>query len=78
MRILMILPAALILVGCQTTEQRLSADEATCKSYGVAPGTPAYVQCRMQLDTNRANVNASERFGQGEGLISRIGRAAGQ
>lgn len=63
---------ALLLTGCQTTEDRIALDDRTCLSYGVARGTPGYVQCRANLDTNRANVAASERFATGGGLISRI------
>lgn len=64
----------LLLAGCQTTEERLAADDARCLSYGTRKGDPAYVQCRMNLDTNRANVTASERFGGGGGLIGAIER----
>jgi hypothetical protein len=28
-------------------------DHAKCTHYGAAPGTPAYVQCRAQLDAAR-------------------------
>ena len=56
---------ALLLAGCQTTEERFAKDDAQCQSYGVAKGTPAYTQCRMQIDQNRANVRAAERFGTG-------------
>ena len=64
----------LLLAGCQATtaEQRIAADDRQCQSYGVAPGSPGYVQCRSNLDANRANVRAAQRFGTGEGLISRI------
>jgi hypothetical protein len=75
MRILMVIAVSIPLGACQTVEQRMATDNIICQSYGVAPGTQGYIQCRMNLDNNRANVNASERFGQGEGLISRIGRA---
>jgi len=54
---------ALLLAGCQTTEERLAADaadDAQCKSYGIEPGDPAYVQCRTNLDNNHAEVEASE------------------
>ena len=30
------------------------ADDATCKSYGAKFGSPAYVQCRIQLSSQRA------------------------
>lgn len=64
----------LLLTGCQTTEERLAKDDAQCRSYGTKVGDPAYVQCRMSLDTNRANVQASERFGNSGGLVGLIER----
>jgi hypothetical protein len=30
-----------------------TADDTQCKSYGFAPGTPAYVRCRDQLEEQR-------------------------
>ena len=66
---------ALLLAGCQTTEDRIAVDDRQCQSYGVAPGSPAYVQCRMNLDAGRANVQASERFMTGDSLIGRIQQA---
>jgi hypothetical protein len=29
-------------------------DDATCRSYGASPGSPAYVQCRMNISNQRA------------------------
>jgi hypothetical protein len=46
-----------LLAGCQTTEERLAAaaaDDAQCKSYGIEPSDPAYVECRTNLANNRA------------------------
>ena len=45
----------LFLTGCITdTPQSLAqADDATCRSYGAAPGTDTYVNCRMQRDNVR-------------------------
>lgn len=63
---------ALLLAGCQTTEDRIAVDDRKCRSYGVAVGSPAYVQCRANLDAGRASVRAAEGFGTGPGLISRI------
>jgi hypothetical protein len=65
----------LFLAGCQTTEERLAADDYRCQSYGLKKGDPAYAQCRMNLDTNRANVTASERFGAGGGIVGAVKRA---
>ena len=52
--------SAFLLAGCQTTEERLAAataDDAQCKSYGIEPSDPAYVECRRNL----ANTRAGER-----------------
>jgi len=65
---------ALLLAGCETTEERLASDDRQCQSYGTKPGDQAYIACRMNLDTNRANVKASERFGSGESLSGAIKR----
>lgn len=46
-----------------------------CLSYGVPKGSPAYVQCRTQLDQNRAAIRASERFGNAGGMMGAIERA---
>lgn len=53
MRTLAVIFASLAVSGCVTAEQRMAADDAKCRSYGVAPGTPPYVQCRMLQDQNR-------------------------
>jgi hypothetical protein len=34
-------------------------DDALCKSYGAAPGSQAYVQCRSNLDNQRAQMAAA-------------------
>lgn len=41
--------------GCMTTEERIAADDRQCQSYGVAAGSPGYVDCRMRLDQQHAN-----------------------
>lgn len=63
---------ALLLSGCQTTEDRIAADDRQCQSYGVAKGSSAYVDCRKNLDAGRSNVTASERFGRSGGLVGAI------
>ena len=35
-------------------QARIVDDDAQCQSYGVQPGTPSYVQCRMNLDSQHA------------------------
>ena len=51
LRLLLIVAAALPLGACFTTAEQIAAnDDAACRSAGLKPGTPAYVQC---LDDNR-------------------------
>jgi hypothetical protein len=69
---------ALLLTGCQTTEERFAADDAQCRSYGTKPGDPAYIQCRTNLDHDRAQIKASERFGNSGGLVGFLERHSGQ
>src|SRR5712672_2863202 len=50
---------AALLSGCAATHAELAAvDDEKCRSYGAQPGTPAYAQCRMQLDTTRTMATA--------------------
>lgn len=65
----LLMAAGILLAGCQTTEDRIAADDAQCRSYGTRPGDQNYINCRMNLDTNRSNVKAAQRFGMGEALI---------
>ncbi len=75
MRFILILGLAGALAGCQTTDDRIAQDDRQCQSYGVAPGSPGYVQCRANLDTNRANVRAAQGFGTSGGLVGFIERS---
>lgn len=45
--------AALGVVGCASPEQIAAQDDAQCRSYGVRPGMPQYVNCRMMLANQR-------------------------
>lgn len=65
---------ALLVTGCQTTEDRIAADDRQCQSYGVAKGSPEYVMCRANLDAGRANVQASREIGRGSSLTGTIER----
>ena len=48
--------AILSLAGCKTLQEaEIAQDDAKCASYGAPKGSPAYVQCRMELDRNRSN-----------------------
>jgi hypothetical protein len=50
--------AALLLAGCQTAAERRAeidrADDSRCIAYGAKRGTPAYTNCRLELDRIRA------------------------
>lgn len=70
-----------LLMGCQTIAEqqaanRERADDTKCRNFGAAKGSQAYFQCRMALEHDRTQVEASARmgrdFGSGQGLISRI------
>lgn len=62
--------------GCVTTQEaQIAADDTRCQSYGVPKGSPAYVQCRAQLDQNRANVQAAGDLGNNGGVVGAIVRA---
>lgn len=69
-----VLALALSLGGCLTTEQQAardaSRDDTKCQSWGVAKGSPDYVQCRAQLEQNRSDNQPAP------GLASAIKRAA--
>lgn len=43
----------LLVAGCQTSEELATADDQQCRSYGAAPGSDAYIQCRMTIANQR-------------------------
>jgi hypothetical protein len=51
-------------------QTQAAADDAKCQSYGAKPGEPAYVQCRMNLDNQRAQAAAQTRAAVAGALIS--------
>lgn len=65
--------ACLLLSGCAEYEARQRAEEQAafdareraedgqCRSYGAEPGTPVYVQCRMNISNQRAQIQANDR-----------------
>ena len=66
--------AAFLLAGCSATDRAAwgwddpDADDAKCRSYGAKPGTQAYIQCRMQaeqyrLEVQKKNLAASAQLG---------------
>lgn len=82
MRFPLVLAILSILPGCaayeqQQAEQRqyqqMAADQAAdakCRSYGTAPGSPGYVQCRMNLD-NQAAADEQQRRAIGAAILLR-------
>jgi hypothetical protein len=57
MRKLALFAIILPLAACQTLEEQREAikraDDAQCIEYGAKRGTPAYTQCRLEIDRNR-------------------------
>jgi hypothetical protein len=53
---------ALLLAGCQSSEERLAAqnakDDQQCLSYGAQKGSDGYVTCRAQLSASRRTDSA--------------------
>lgn len=66
---------ALMLAGCQTTEQAALKDDTQCRSYGVAPGTQPYVDCRMRLDQQRADQRQINSLSPGSFLLGTMQEA---
>ena len=60
-----VLASTLLLTGCLTssqdnTAQFDAADNQKCIGYGTSPGTPAYTDCRLKLEKQRALLAAEE------------------
>ena len=66
-----ILSLLLVLGGCasqQQTQARQAAakaaidadDDAKCRSFGLEPGSPGYLQCRTTLDQTRTQADAAQ------------------
>ena len=70
-RIIAACTLALMLAGCAEYQQRqqeeaqaqaaaiAANDDAQCRSYGAAPGSQAYIQCRMNFDNQRAQMRTA-------------------
>jgi hypothetical protein len=58
-RVLFLAAAAVALAGCARSESAAEAafrtDDLKCKSYGIEPGTDAYVDCRLAMDMQKGN-----------------------
>lgn len=65
--------ACLLLSGCAEYEARQRAEvqaasvamelaeDEQCRSYGAQRGSPVYVQCRMNISNQRAQIQANDR-----------------
>jgi len=52
-------------------QAQAAADDAKCQSYGAKRGDPAYIQCRTQLDAERAQMRSAVLGALVGGLASR-------
>jgi hypothetical protein len=78
-RLALVLVTALPLAGCMTTQsEQIAADDARCLSYGVAKGSPTYIQCRLSLDQQRSDRQALQGAAQSGGLMGAIERSTQQ
>jgi hypothetical protein len=61
MRAIILIVLATTLAGCATQADRqmsfATIDDSECKNNGGQPGTPAYLQCRAQLDAARTQAH---------------------
>lgn len=66
-----------MLTGCITAQDRAARDDAKCQSFGAAPGTRAYYDCRMTMDVERQRRlrQAGTNLGQN---LSRLGDKGGE
>lgn len=55
----------------EAMQAQAAADDAQCRAYGAAPGTPIYIQCRMNLDNQRAAAAETNRALVIEHLLAR-------
>jgi hypothetical protein len=77
---LVAIAGAAALSGCVTAEEMAArnarADDASCKSYGAAPGSSEYFTCRMSKDQTRTYVAqvqaeaAREQFNHGIDMMA--------
>lgn len=57
-----VLAALLALCGCSngpTPEQFAADDDAVCRSYGIAPGSQLYAECRASKEQQRQQAKAT-------------------
>lgn len=72
MKVLIVVAAMALLIGCANQHQeqqqieaakaqQAAADDSQCQSYGAKPGSDAYVGCRVHLDAQRAQAGEVRR-----------------
>lgn len=72
MRCLIFLPVIGSLAGCASPADRMAADDRQCQSYGVAPGSPPYVDCRLRLDQQHANARVVNSLSPGSFILGTL------
>lgn len=66
MRTMLPITLLLVLSGCSTYTSPMEVaaqDDATCKSFGAAQGSPAYTECRLAQQARRDQQNAARADG---------------
>ena len=64
LRVGAVIALAITMSGCaeyqaERAQAMADNDDAQCQSYGAQPGTQAYIQCRMNLDNQRAQMRTA-------------------
>jgi hypothetical protein len=71
LRVGALIALTITLSGCAEYQQRQAeeqaaraqaiadSEDAQCRSYGAQPGSPAYIQCRMNFDNQRAQMRSA-------------------
>src|SRR5450755_234396 len=72
LRVLVALAPMVCLGGCLTAEQiaaqQDAKQDATCRSFGAAPGSPSYVDCRLRLVQMQSQNDTSNATALGQRL----------
>lgn len=63
-RVCAVIALAVALSGCaeyqaERAQAMADNDDAQCQSYGAQPGSQPYIQCRMNLDNQRAQMRTA-------------------
>jgi hypothetical protein len=70
----LLIATAVTLTGCANAGQLAANDDDKCQSYGFAPGTQGYAQCRMSMDASRQQAASAAIAGLANGMRS-VGNA---